>query len=102
MSNKVGWGWVRSLLGAPPLGRAAPTPARAREPAADGHGRDLQFHGFVSQGFLKTTANDYLIDSSRGSSEFSEAGFNATAQLTDKLRVGLQIFAFELGPIGNF
>ncbi|HEY2728824.1 MAG TPA: hypothetical protein VGK52_02720 [Polyangia bacterium] len=98
----MGRRWVRSLLGAASLVLAAPTAARATEPAADAHGRDIQFHGFVSQGFLKTTANDYLVDSSRGSSEFSEAGFNATAQLTDKLRVGLQLFAFDLGAIGNF
>jgi hypothetical protein len=94
--------WVRSLLGVASLLLAAPTDAHGAEPDADAHQRPIQFHGFVSQGFLRTTANDYLINSSRGSSEFSEAGFNATAQLTDKLRVGLQLFAYDLGTIGNF
>jgi len=69
----------------------------------DGVGlRSFQIHGFVSQGFLKTTDNDYLVDSSRGSFEFSEVGLNVTTQLTEKLRVGVQLFAFELGAIGNF
>ncbi|HEX3695124.1 MAG TPA: hypothetical protein VH374_07015 [Polyangia bacterium] len=102
MTNGVGRGWARSLLGAVALVLVTPTAADATDSATDARARDIQFHGFVSQGFLKTTANDYLIDSSRGSSEFSEAGVNATAQLTDKLRVGLQMFAYELGTIGHF
>jgi hypothetical protein len=81
---------------------ASPAASYANEAGTDPIGRDIQFHGFVSQGFLKTTANDYLVDSSRGSSEFSEAGVNATAQLTDKLRVGLQMFGYDLGSMGNF
>ena len=64
--------------------------------------RSLELRGFVSQGFLKTTANDYLVDSSRGSSAFSEAGINFTTQLTDKLQVGVQLFAFDLGTTGAF
>ncbi len=102
MTKRVGRRWVWSLLGAAWFVLAAPPAVRATEPDGDAHRRDIQFHGFVSQSFVKTTANDYLVDSSRGSSEFSEAGLNATAQLTDKLRVGLQMFAFELGAIGNF
>jgi hypothetical protein len=102
MTGKLGRSWVRSLLGAAALVLAGSTAARATDPGANAHERDIQFHAFVSQGFLKTTANDYLVDSSRGSSEFSEAGVNATAQLTDKFRVGLQLFAYDLGSIGNF
>jgi hypothetical protein len=66
------------------------------------HSLDLQFHGFVSQGFLITTDNDYLAHSERGSFEFSEVGFNATVQLTDRLRAGMQLFARDLGPIGDY
>jgi len=62
----------------------------------------IQLHGFVSQGFLKTTANDYLVDSSAGSFEYGEVGFNVTAHLSDKLRVGMQLFAFELGNAGRY
>lgn len=62
----------------------------------------LQVHGFVSQGFLITTENNYLAESERGSFEFSEVGINFTKSLTDDLRVGLQLFARDLGPVGNY
>jgi hypothetical protein len=59
-------------------------------------------HGFVSQGFIKTTENNYLARSKRGSFEFTEAGINFTKGLTDDIRVGLQLFAQDLGPMGNY
>jgi hypothetical protein len=62
----------------------------------------LDVHGFVSQGFIKSTHNDYLVDSSRGSFAFTEVGINFTTQLTERLRVGLQLFAFQLGSQGNY
>ncbi len=62
----------------------------------------IQVHGFVSQGFIKSTGNDYLASSKRGSFEFSEIGINFTSQLTDRLRFGVQLFAHDLGPIGNY
>jgi hypothetical protein len=61
----------------------------------------LQTHGFVSQGFIKTTDNNYLAQSERGSFEFTEVGINFTKVLGDKLRVGMQLFAHDLGPLGN-
>ena len=62
----------------------------------------LQIHGFVSQGFLVTTENNYLADSEDGSFEFTEIGLNFTQPLTDELRVGVQLFARDLGPLGNY
>src|SRR5260370_34218163 len=62
----------------------------------------LQLHGFISQGFLVTTANDYLAHSSRGSFEFSEAGLNFTMPVSDRFTLGLQLFARKLGPIGDY
>lgn len=62
----------------------------------------IEFHGFVSQGFIKSTGHDYLADSRRGSFEMSEVGLNATKVLTDQLRLGVQLFARDLGPIGNY
>ena len=32
----------------------------------------VEMHGFVSQGFIKTTSNDYLASSERGSFEFTD------------------------------
>jgi hypothetical protein len=72
-------------------------PARA-EDAADG----LQVHAFVSQGALITTDNNYLAKTERGSLEFTEAGINFTKPLDDRLTTGIQLFARDLGPDGNY
>lgn len=90
---------VSSLILA--LGLAAATPARAQDLASLELPR-LEVHGFASQGFIFTSDNNYLARSERGSFEFSEAGLNLTAQLTDKLRTGVQAFARDLGPIGDY
>jgi hypothetical protein len=62
----------------------------------------LEIHGFVSQGFIKSTEHNYLVPSERGSFEFTEVGINFTKQLTDDLRVGMQLFAHDLGTLGNY
>src|SRR5207302_10876406 len=51
----------------------------------------VEVHGFISQGVLRTTANNYLArsDSGIGSFEFTEIGINFTKSLTDRLRFGL-------------
>jgi hypothetical protein len=77
-------------------------PARGAELALPLGPEAVQVHGFVSQGFIKSTGNDYLANSKRGSFEFSELGINFTSQLTDRLRFGVQLFAHDLGPIGNY
>ncbi|MEZ0313096.1 MAG: hypothetical protein ACAI38_15075 [Myxococcota bacterium] len=64
----------------------------------------LEIHGFASQGWIKTWDNNYLAESraERGSFEFSEVGVNVTKQFGDKLRMGTQLFARKLGPLGNY
>lgn len=71
---------------------------------ADDDPSALQVHGFVSQGWIKTTKNNYLAQTERkqGSFDFTEVGINFTKPLGDRLRVGLQIFAHDLGPLGNY
>lgn len=61
-----------------------------------------EIHGFVSQGFIKSTENNYLANSEQGSFEFTEVGLNFTKQLTDRMRIGMQLFMRDLGPIGNY
>jgi hypothetical protein len=63
---------------------------------------ELQVHGFVSQGFLKSSDNNFLASTDRGSFEFFEAGLNVQKQLTSKFRLGIQLFTRDLGPIGNY
>ncbi len=56
----------------------------------------------MSQGAIKSTDNNYLVESARGSLEFTEAGINFTKSLSEQLRVGVQLFARDLGPLGNY
>lgn len=81
---------------------ARPSVARAESEDDDVDPLALQTHAFVSQGFIKTTRNNYLAESKRGSFEFSEVGINFTKGLTDNLRVGVQLFSHDLGPLGNY
>lgn len=72
--------------------------------AANGHAMkatDIDIHGFISQGYLKTTENNFFGDTSGGSFEFNEFGINFADDLTDNLRVGFQILARDFGSSGN-
>lgn len=62
----------------------------------------LEPHGFVSQGAIKSTRYNYLVNSKRGSVDFTEVGLNFTNRPTDNLRLGFQLFARRLGTTGNF
>ncbi len=56
----------------------------------------------MSQGAFVSTENDYLGHSERGSFEFLEAAINVSSEVTDRLRIGAQLFTRDLGPIGNY
>ncbi len=62
----------------------------------------VEIHGFVSQGAIKSSDNNYLGDSERGSLEFTEVGLNFTKSLGPDLRVGFQVFARDIGPLGGY
>lgn len=67
--------------------------------AMEAEGVDI--HGFISQGYIKTTDNNFFGDTEDGSLEFNEFGINFGKQLDDKLRVGMQILARDFGNYGN-
>ncbi len=63
---------------------------------------DVDIHGFISQGYLKSTDyNLYTADMENGTFEFNEFGLNFTTQVTNKLRIGMQLVAMDLGDMGN-
>lgn len=78
---------------------AGAPPAAAEE---DGSRPAIELHGFVSQGFLLSTKNEYLARSKGGSLEFSEAAFNVTASVSERLRLGFQVLSRDLGSFGNY
>jgi hypothetical protein len=93
---------MRFVLAVSALLLLAQRPAAAAGLTLPGQIAQLEVHGFISQGFLLTTANDYLAHSSHGSFEFTELGLNFTLPATDRLALGLQIFSHDLGPTGDY
>jgi len=53
----------------------------------------LEMHGFVTQGFAISTNDDnyFTNRTSQGSARLTEAAVNVSSQLTDRLRVGVQL-----------
>ncbi|HZC22612.1 MAG TPA: hypothetical protein VE866_04675, partial [Candidatus Binatia bacterium] len=65
--------------------------------------RTIQVHGFFSQGFVKTDENNWLtMNSSQGSGAITDMGLNASSQLTDKFRIGAQVYDRNLGQLGQW
>jgi hypothetical protein len=84
-------------------GAAYAVPAVAADLDASGSLSGVDVHGFVSQGYIKSTGSDYLAQTKNaGSFDFTEAGINFTKQLTDRFRLGLQLFAYDLGQLGQY
>jgi hypothetical protein len=66
-------------------------------------GRTVQVHGFASQGFVYTNDNNWLtMDTSDGSGAFTDFGLNLSAPITDRLRVGGQVYDRNLGQLGQY
>jgi hypothetical protein len=63
----------------------------------------IQIHGFVTQSFLYSGGtNNYLaMDTSGGTTGWSEAAINFNDQVTDNLRVGIQLHYLRLGAFGG-
>ena len=95
------------------VGLLVTTPARAQDateelapeevlPEEPADTPPLDVHGFVSQGAFISTSNDDLGHSERGTVEFTEAAINLSREVADRLRVTLQLFTRDLGPIGDY
>lgn len=71
--------------------------------ALDEHSMGVDIHGFVSQGYMKTTENkEYMARGTNdGTFQFNEIGINFSTNVTDTLRIGAQFLAFDLGHLGN-
>ena len=65
--------------------------------------REVQFHGWISQGFVYTNQNNWLtMNTSSGSGAMTDMGLNVSSQLTDHFRVGAQVFDRNLGQLGQY
>ena len=61
----------------------------------------IDVHGFISQGYLQSDENNFFADTEKGTTQFNEMGINFSADVTEKLRLGVQFFARDMGTIGN-
>ncbi len=64
---------------------------------------DVMIHGFISQGYMGATEDqEYMAFGVKdGTFQFNEMGINFSNNLTDSLRLGIQLLAFDLGQLGN-
>lgn len=60
---------------------------------------DVQVHGFLSQGFVKTDHNRFFGDSESGSFQFTELGINASFRPLDSLRLNGQLLSRNAGAM---
>jgi hypothetical protein len=62
----------------------------------------IAIHGFVTQGFLFSSTNNYLtMKSSDGSAQWTDGAVSISDVLSDKLRVGIQLHMYQLGDLGG-
>lgn len=62
---------------------------------------NINIHGFISQGYIKTTENNYFADTKNGSFEFNEMGISFATNVTERLHLGMQFFARDFGNYNN-
>lgn len=70
----------------------------------DVFGRHVQVHGFVSQGYVFTSGNNWLTMTTNGdgSAGFTEMALNVSTAVNDKLRIGGQIYDRNMGQLGQY
>jgi len=61
----------------------------------------VQLHGFLSQGYLNSSGNNFLAQSKGGTFEFNEIGINLNSEFTDVFRIGAQVISRDLGDYGD-
>jgi hypothetical protein len=65
--------------------------------------KDVQVHSFVTQGFAYSNDNNYLtMKTSNGTFAMTDGGVNISTSLTDKLRVGAQMYIYNVGELGKW
>jgi hypothetical protein len=64
--------------------------------------KEVQVHGSFQQAFIFTDENNFLtMNTTSGSGAMTDGAFNASSQLTKKLRVGAQFYVRNIGDLGE-
>lgn len=61
----------------------------------------IRLNGFLSQSFMKSHNNNFLVRSLKGSFDINELGVTVSTNMTDRLRFGFQLFSRNLGEVGK-
>lgn len=61
----------------------------------------VQIHGFLSQGYLNSSGNNFLSQSKGGTFHFNEIGLNVNSQISETFRLGAQLISRDLGDYGD-
>ncbi len=61
----------------------------------------IDIHASLSQGYLLSDANNWVANTEDGSFGYNEFALNASYQISDKLRAGLQFMSRDFGPLMN-
>jgi hypothetical protein len=66
--------------------------------------RTIQVHGFFSQGYVYTAGNNWLTmtTNDEGSARFTDMALNMSTAVTDKFRIGAQVYDYNLGQLGQY
>ena len=62
---------------------------------------EAQTNGFIAQGYLKSSDNNYFGRTDEGTYEFNEIGVTITKDVSEKFRLGVQFAARDFGEYGN-
>lgn len=61
----------------------------------------VNINGFLSQGYINSSGNNFLSNSRAGTTQYNEMAVTVSSQLTEDLHVGMQLLSRDLGPAGN-
>ena len=73
---------------------------QSEELDADPYG-NIDIHGFISQGYLKSDGVNLIPRAKDGTFELNEIGLNFTSQLNSKLWCGIQLLSRDFGQTDN-
>ena len=65
-------------------------------------GRKVQVHGFASQSFMYSHQNNFAsMKTSDGSFGLTDGGLNMSTAITDKFRIGAQMYVRHMGDLSD-
>lgn len=61
----------------------------------------IDIRGYVSQGYLISSSNNFFANTDGGSFELKDTALSFSTDISNRIRIGVQIAAFEMGEFGG-